>query len=75
MASGIGITPMRALLEELPQKPGDVTLVYRAHDESELIFVAELSHLAADRGPGRDSARTAGHVSTKLAPRECCTPV
>ena len=65
MASGIGITPMRALLEELPQKPGDVTLVYRAHDESELIFVAELSHLAADRG---------ARVVTVLGPRATSRP-
>ena len=30
LAGGIGVTPLRALLEELPQGPGDVTLVYRA---------------------------------------------
>ncbi|HRW20098.1 MAG TPA: ferredoxin reductase family protein [Dermatophilaceae bacterium] len=50
MASGIGITPIRALLEELPQQPGDVTLVYRARDRQDLVFEAELAHLAAARG-------------------------
>ena len=30
IAGGIGITPLRALLEALPAKPGDLTLLYRA---------------------------------------------
>ena len=47
MAAGIGITPLRALLEELP--PG-ATLLYRARDESELVLRAELDALAAARG-------------------------
>ena len=46
MASGIGITPMRALLEELDQRPGDVTLVYRAHSDQDHILTGELSTLA-----------------------------
>ena len=46
MASGIGITPMRALLEELDQRPGDVTLVYRARSDQDRILVDELSALA-----------------------------
>ncbi len=50
IASGIGVTPMRALLEELPQGPGDVTLVYRARDTSDLIFTDELLSLAKARG-------------------------
>ena len=50
MASGIGVTPLRALLEELPQRPGDLTLVYRAHDESDLVFADELADLAAKTG-------------------------
>jgi predicted ferric reductase len=47
MAAGIGITPLRALFEELP--PG-ATLLYRARDESELVLRAELDALAAARG-------------------------
>jgi len=49
MASGIGITPMRALLEAMDQRPGDVTLVYRVRSEADRIFVDELSTLAAAR--------------------------
>jgi ferredoxin-NADP reductase len=66
LAGGIGVTPLRALLEELPQAPGDVTMVYRAHDEGDVIFRHELEQLCAARGarlfyalgpriPGRDS--------------------
>jgi len=49
MASGIGITPMRALLEELDQRPGDVTVLYRAGSEKGRILVDELSTLAGQR--------------------------
>ena len=35
---------------ELPQGPGDVTLIYRARDERDLVFRAELDALAAARG-------------------------
>jgi ferredoxin-NADP reductase len=49
MASGIGITPMRALLEELDQRPGDVTLIYRASSEQGHILVDELNTLAQRR--------------------------
>src|SRR5450631_4743099 len=52
MASGIGITPMRALLEDLDQRPGDVTMIYRASAEHDRILVDELSTLA-----GRHQAR------------------
>jgi predicted ferric reductase len=47
MAAGIGITPLRALLEELP---AGATLLYRARDESELVLRAELDALAVSRG-------------------------
>src|SRR3954454_22139265 len=50
MASGIGVTPMRALLEELPQGPGDVTLVFRAATEADLVHRAEIDALAAASG-------------------------
>ncbi|HEX7538072.1 MAG TPA: ferredoxin reductase family protein [Dermatophilaceae bacterium] len=49
MASGIGITPMRALLESLDQRPGEVTLLYRTRSEQERIFVDELQALARSR--------------------------
>ena len=50
MASGIGITPMRALLEDLDQRPGDVTLIYRTHSQDERLLVEELTALAKTRG-------------------------
>jgi predicted ferric reductase len=50
LACGIGITPMRALLEDLRYSPGDATLIYRARNDPDLIFRAELDTLAARRG-------------------------
>ena len=50
LACGIGITPMRALLEDLQYAPGEAVLVYRAGTESDLVFRAELDALARDRG-------------------------
>jgi predicted ferric reductase len=47
LASGIGITPLRALLEELPR---GATLVYRAREEADLALRAEIDALAAARG-------------------------
>ncbi len=66
MASGIGISPMRALLEGLPQQPGDVTLLYRARSEADLALKGEIEAIAARTGakvyyllgrriPGRDT--------------------
>lgn len=66
MGSGIGITPMRALLEDLPQSPGDVTVLHRVHEAESAVLSKELASLAAARGarylvidgpriPGRDS--------------------
>ena len=43
IAGGVGITPIRALLEELS---GDIALVYRVVNESELVFRDELEALA-----------------------------
>jgi predicted ferric reductase len=50
LACGIGITPMRALLEDLQYAQGDAVLVYRARSEKDLIFRAELERLAKRRG-------------------------
>ncbi|RZU76101.1 putative ferric reductase [Micromonospora kangleipakensis] len=50
IASGIGITPLRTLLEELPYAPGEATLLYRARSAEDLVFRQELERLAADRG-------------------------
>jgi ferredoxin-NADP reductase len=47
IAGGVGITPIRALLEEMS---GDVTVVYRALRPEDLILRAELDELAHERG-------------------------
>ncbi len=46
VAGGIGITPVRALLEEME---GDVVVLYRVVAERDLVFAAELERLAAER--------------------------
>ncbi|WP_329261454.1 ferredoxin reductase family protein [Streptomyces sp. NBC_01478] len=50
MAAGIGITPMRALLEDAPYAPGEATLVYRYGADEHAVFADELRAIAADRG-------------------------
>ncbi|HEX6509095.1 MAG TPA: ferredoxin reductase family protein [Chloroflexota bacterium] len=47
IAGGVGITPIRALLEEMS---GDLTLIYRASREADLIFRDELEELAREQG-------------------------
>jgi predicted ferric reductase len=50
IAGGIGITPLRALLQTLPAHPGDVTLLYRAASDADVVFGKELSAVAGQRG-------------------------
>ena len=50
LAGGVGVTPLRALFESLPARPGDLTLVYRARSETDLALRAELQSIAAARG-------------------------
>lgn len=47
IAGGIGITPVRALLEELD---GDVVVVYRVVSEADIVFADELERIAEERG-------------------------
>jgi predicted ferric reductase len=47
VAGGIGITPIRALIEEME---GDVVVLYRVVAAEDLVFGAELERLATDRG-------------------------
>jgi predicted ferric reductase len=60
IGAGVGITPLRALAEELDQRPGDVVLLHRFTDRP--LFTRELSVLAQERGldviplPGRRRA-------------------
>jgi predicted ferric reductase len=50
LAAGVGITPIRALLEELPYQPGDATLLYRVTSQDNAVFADELNELATRRG-------------------------
>jgi ferredoxin-NADP reductase len=47
IAGGVGITPIRALLEDMP---GEVVVIYRAGREDDLLFREELDELARRRG-------------------------
>ena len=88
IGAGIGITPMVALLESLPQRPGEVTLVHRVGSLDDLVHREELTALAAERGaryvvvdghraPGRDSwlPARAGTLSDVDALRQVCPDV
>ena len=50
IAGGIGIAPIRALLESLPARPGELTLLFRASHLEDLVFREELERIAARRG-------------------------
>ncbi|HST82201.1 MAG TPA: ferredoxin reductase family protein [Kineosporiaceae bacterium] len=48
IAGGVGITPVRALLEE--DSGDDVVVLYRVRSESDAVLIDELRALTADRG-------------------------
>ncbi|MDT0566113.1 ferredoxin reductase family protein [Streptomyces sp. DSM 3412] len=48
IAGGVGITPVRSLLEE--EGAGDVVVLYRVRSESDAVLVDEVRALVADRG-------------------------
>jgi predicted ferric reductase len=50
IAGGVGITPIRALLEDMPGEAGDIAVVYRALRPEDVILRAELDELARRRG-------------------------
>ena len=50
IAGGVGIAPIRALLEEMPGAPGDIAVVYRALSDDDVILREELEELAGRRG-------------------------
>src|SRR5205814_764001 len=67
IAGGIGITPVRALVEELDC---EVTVVYRVLDEADLVFADELDELGAEvhavvgdhASPGGDRLLSPDHL-------------
>jgi ferredoxin-NADP reductase len=50
VAAGAGIAPIRALFEAMDGNPGEVSLIYRASDESQLALRDEIDAIAAQRG-------------------------
>ncbi len=48
LGAGVGVTPLRALAEDLPYAPGDAVLLQRATERP--LFARELDVLAAERG-------------------------
>ena len=50
IAGGVGITPMRAMFEVIDLPGKDVTLVYRASSEQDLVFKHELDEIAERSG-------------------------
>ncbi|MEV8564909.1 ferredoxin reductase family protein [Streptomyces sp. NPDC051322] len=50
MASGIGITPLCALLTDLDYAAGEAVLLYRASSENDFVLRRELDELAQRRG-------------------------
>jgi len=48
IGGGVGITPIRALLEECPDNR-DITIIYRSSNEEGLIFLDELTSLATGK--------------------------
>lgn len=80
MGAGIGITPIRALLEGLDQDPGEVVVIHRASTREQFVLGEELFRIATDRGaryvtveghrvPGRDTwlPAAAAHLTDAAA--------
>jgi len=74
-AAGVGITPLRALMDDLPDH-ADVTLIYRVRNEEDLALRAELDHAASKTGwkmiylTGENGQRPfTPEFLTQLAPR------
>jgi predicted ferric reductase len=50
IAAGVGVTPMRALLEDSQYEPGEAALIYRFTAPEQGLFADELDDIAARRG-------------------------
>jgi predicted ferric reductase len=50
IAGGVGVTPLRALFQSLPACDGDLTFVYRAGRDVDVVLRDELNAIAAQRG-------------------------
>ncbi|MEV6107387.1 ferredoxin reductase family protein [Streptomyces sp. NPDC051940] len=78
IAGGVGITPLRALFEVLPARPGDLTLLYWARRAEDLALRGELEAIADARGArlmysvnqadGRRAARITPRTLLRIVP-------
>jgi ferredoxin-NADP reductase len=50
LAGGVGVAPLRALLETLPAGRGEMDLIYRASSSGDVLFPHELDRIARARG-------------------------
>ena len=75
IGGGVGITPIRAILDEIPSS-AKIVVIYRAREESDLVLKTELDAIAKLRGitihyllgSRRDHPITSANI-TKYAPR------
>ena len=65
IGAGIGITPLRAILEELPASPDGVVVIYRVGSQADIVLGDELLDLARAKG-GRVVA-VVGHRNRERA--------
>jgi predicted ferric reductase len=72
VAGGIGITPLRAMLEERPAGEEDVTLLYRAGTWDDVVFREELEALG--RRPGTVVRFLVGHRGSPEMPVDPLEP-
>ena len=72
LAGGVGVTPLRAILEELPPARGAVTFLYREGEPEAVIFRDELTALA--RAKGADVRILVGHRDCPTLPIDPLSP-
>jgi ferredoxin-NADP reductase len=88
MGAGIGITPVKSLLESLSAEPGEITVVHRVTSPGEAVFTRQLAATAADKGarylqlvgrrvPDRDSwlPASAAAWTDEAALRQLCPDI
>jgi len=67
LAGGVGVAPLRALLEALPAGPGRVDLIYRASTPDEVLFPHELAGSPARGGLPCTTCWARASVATRPA--------
>ena len=70
IGAGIGITPLRAILEELPASPDGVVVIYRVGQQSDIVLAGELLDLTRAKG-----GRVVAVVGHRNRDRESWLPV